>query len=195
MNTLCTNEHIERLIEGDQLVFKMIYDHYSQRIFRYAFNFVKDEAWAEEIVQDTFLKLWNARLGLDPAGDIWLYLYVLCKRLCLSRLREINRTKSLQERFLMTIENIDTQQEENVVTRDLESFITRVVEHLPYRQKEIFRLSRYEGFTHKEIAEKLNISVNTVKNHMVLALKEIRLSLDKSDYTYFIILTFSVLSV
>lgn len=193
MTVIFNSTDLKQLIGGDQAVFKRIYDQYSDRIFRYALSFVKDDAWAEEILQDTFLKLWNSRSLLDPTGDIWLYLYVLCKRFCLSRLREIKRSKELQERFFLSIEYEQLHHLDTLEVKDLESFISRVIEILPPRQQEIFHLSRVEGLTHKEIAEKLGISSNTVKNHMVSALKAIRLELDKNDYKYFIILSFSVL--
>lgn len=186
---------LKQLMDGDQSVFKRIYDHYADRIFKYALAFVKDDAWAEEILQDTFLKLWHSRSQLDPTGDIWLYLYVLCKRFCLSRLRAIKRSKALQERFLLSVEYEQLYPFDTLEASDLESFISRVIALLPARQQEIFQLSREEGLTHKEIAERLGISVNTVKNHMVSALKAIRLELDKNDYTFFIILSFSVLCV
>lgn len=184
---------LKQLIDGDQTVFKRIYDQYSDRIFRYALAFVKDDAWAEEILQDTFLKLWQSRSLLDPTGDIWLYLYVLCKRFCLSRLREIKRSKELQERFFLSVEYEQLHPLDTMEVRDLESFISRVIDLLPSRQKEIFQLSRGEGLTHKEIAERLGISINTVKNHMVSALKTIKLELDKNDYPFFMVLSFSVL--
>lgn len=193
MVNTCAIEDINRLIAGDQMVFKRIYDLHAQRIYKYAFHFVKDEAWAEEILQDTFLKLWHTRKSLEPSGDIWLYLYVLCKRLCLTKLRDIKRTKNLQEHFLKTIDYIDAQQIESIYVKDLEDYIAGVIAMLPSRQQEIFRLSRQEGLTHQEIAQRLNISTHTVKNHMVAALKEIRLALDKNDYAYFIVLSFSVL--
>jgi len=182
---------IRRLIGGDEIAFRSLYDCHSEQVYQLAFRFLKDTAWSEEIVQDVFLKLWLNREGLDKDGNIWLYLYVITKRLCLNKLREIRKSAMLFERLMSTIEIAGNAPEERLVAEELEQQAQRAISRLPKQQQLIFKLSREEGLTHKEIAQRLGISPNTVKNHMVQAIKTLRTTLSQSGYAYFLALLFS----
>lgn len=155
-----------------------------------AFRFLKDTAWSEEIVQDVFLKLWLNREGLDDQGNIWLYLYVIAKRLCLNKLREVRKSMELLEQLMRNIEVAVNVSEEQLIAEELEQHAERLISSLPKQQQLIFKLSREEGLTHNEIAQKLGISPNTVKNHMVQALKTLKSTLQQSGYTYLQALVF-----
>lgn len=189
--SLVDSSTIQRLIGGDDIAFREVYDLHSGRVYQMAFRFLKDTAWSEEIVQDVFLKLWLNREGLDKDGNIWLYLYVITKRLCLNKLREIRKSAMLFERLMSTIEIAGNAPEERLVAEELEQQAQRAISRLPKQQQLIFKLSREEGLTHKEIAQRLGISPNTVKNHMVQAIKTLRTTLSQSGYAYFLALVFS----
>ena len=171
------NHNIQLLREGNQLAFKVIYKQFSNRIYKLAFRFLKDREQSEEIVQEVFIKLWLNREKLDPTGDLWLYLYVIGKRLCLNELRVIHKSQSLFERLLVNIEEENNSMEEQIMASDTERLVNIFIDKLPKQQQTIFRLSRNESLSHNEIALKLNISQNTVKNHMVKALKTLKKSL------------------
>lgn len=168
------NDTIRQVIKGDQAAFEKVYDLCSERIFRLAFSFLKDTEKSKEIVQEVFINLWLNREKLDPEGNIWLYLYVIGKRLSLNQLRSLSQSKVYIENLLAYFQETHNATEEVVFARDLELIIERVVGDLPSQQQIIFRLSRNEGYSHKEIADQLNIATNTVKKHMGVALKTIR---------------------
>jgi RNA polymerase sigma-70 factor (family 1) len=168
------NRNIQLLREGDELAFKTVFEQFSGRIYKLAFRFLKDKVQSEEIVQEVFIKLWLNREKLDPTGDLWLYLYVIGKRLCLNALKEIIKSESLVKNLLENIEEEYNLLEEQITANDTERFIDDKVEKLPKQQQTIFKLSRKESLSHSEIALKLNISQNTVKNHMVKALKTLK---------------------
>ncbi|HVW97216.1 MAG TPA: RNA polymerase sigma-70 factor [Mucilaginibacter sp.] len=179
---------IQQLMAGDESVFVTVYELYSEKIYRLAFRFLKDKEQSEEIVQEAFINLWLSRDKLDPEGDLWLYLYVIAKRLSLNALRQIGKSSNLIEKLLHRISELQNTTEEVVLAHDLEHYAETIIEKLPRQQKLVFKLSRIEGLSHKEIAEQLHISPNTVKNHMVEALKTLKSHLKYSDFLYFILL-------
>ncbi|WP_428329402.1 RNA polymerase sigma factor [Mucilaginibacter sp.] len=179
---------IHELIAGNESVFTMIYELYSEKVYRLAFRFLKDKEQSEEIVQETFIKFWLSREKLDPEGNIWLYLFVIAKRLSLNALRQICKSTNLTEKLLHYMAEEHNITEEEVFVRDLEQYADKIIDKLPRQQKLVFRLSRMEGLTYKEIAEQQNISPNTVKNHMIEALKTLRAHLKYADFIYITLL-------
>ncbi len=181
---------IQRLIAGDEIALRSVYDYHSEQVYQLAFRFLKDTAWSEEIVQDVFLKLWLNREGLDEQGNIWLYLYVITKRLCLNKLREIRKSTELLEQLMQSMEVAGNLSEEQLMAAELEQRAKHLISRLPKQQQLIFKLSREEGLTHNEIAQRLGLSPNTVKNHMVQALKTLKSTLQQYGYTYLLISAF-----
>lgn len=180
MHTEVTSQDIERLIVGERFAFEKIYDLCSERVYRLAYRFLKDTQQSEEIVQETFINLWLNKEKLDPEGNVWLYLYVIAKRLSLNSLRNIAKSQYHTENLLAHFSEAHNNTEEQVFVHDLELLTEKVIDTLPKQQQIIFKLSRIEGYSHKEIADQLNISPNTVKNHIGTALKTIKSRLN--DY-------------
>ena len=181
---------ILRLMDGDEIALREVYEVYAERVYQLAFRFLKDTARSEEIVQDVFMKLWLNRESLDEQGNIWLYLYVIAKRLCLNKLREISKSTVLFEQLMRRIERAGNQADEQLLADELNQQAQQLIARLPKQQRMIFKLSREEGLSHNEIAQKLGLSPNTVKNHMVQALKTLKSTLQQSGYTYLVALTF-----
>jgi RNA polymerase sigma-70 factor (family 1) len=184
------SNHIQQLIAGDEAAFDLIYEAYSSKVYRLAFRFLKDGQQSEEIVQECFINLWTSREKLNAAGDIWLYLYVIAKRLSLNSLRQMCQSRQLSDNLVNHIATVHNDTEEDLLVSDLEQFTERIINKLPRQQQLIFRLSRVEHLTHKEIADQLQISPNTVKNHMVEALKTLKSQLQYSDLIFMLALFF-----
>lgn len=172
---------------GDEKAFKKVYELYSEEVFQLAFRFLKDTAWSEEIVQEVFLRLWINHQKLDATGNMWLYLYVIAKRLSLNRLRQIRTSAHHMNQLMANMAKASNHTEEAILVADMERYTQKVITSLPKQQQLIFNLSRMEGLSHQEIAEQLGISPNTVKNHMVEALKTLKASL---HHSYFLALVF-----
>lgn len=187
-NKLVDGNAIQQLIAGDESAFTAVYELYSEKVYRLAFRFLKDKEQSEEIVQEAFINLWLSREKLNADGNMWLYLYVISKRLSLNALRQVGKSSSLVENLLHQISELQNTTEEEVLAHDLEHYAEKVIEKLPRQQQLVFKLSRIEGLSHKEIAEQLQISPNTVKNHMVEALKTLKTHLKYSDFLYLLII-------
>ncbi len=158
----------------DELALQAIYYKYAEQVYKFSFLLLKDTGWSEDVVQEVFVKLWNNRSNLDPEGNLWTYLFVLTKRASLNKLRDIKAFSSSFEQLWDNISRLSDCSHEKLVVKELSDSLEGLLNELPDRQREVFKLSRYEGFTHQEIAKKLNISPNTVKNHMVQALKTVK---------------------
>jgi RNA polymerase sigma-70 factor (family 1) len=186
LKRLLNSQDILRLIDGDESAFDLVYNEFSAQVYRLAFRFLKDKVQSEEIVQETFIKLWLNRERLDSNGNIWLYLYVIAKRLSLNQLRAVVQSETMFSHLMANISNLHNETEEEVMAADMDRFTQNVISKLPRQQQLVFKLSRVEGLSHQEIAEKLAISPNTVKNHMVQALKTIKANLNYADLIYFL---------
>jgi len=187
-SNLVDSDCIRRLANGDENAFTAVYELYSEKVYRLAFRFLKDKEQSEEIVQEAFINHWLSREKLSADGNMWLYLYVISKRLSLNALRQVGKSSILVERLLHQISELQNTTEEEILAHDLEHYAEKLIEKLPRQQQLIFKLSRIEGLSHKEIAEQLQISPNTVKNHMVEALKTLKTHLKYSDFLYLAVL-------
>ena len=190
MHVSIDNHTIKELMAGEVTAFNYLYASYAEKVYRLAFRFLKNREQSEEIVQETFINLWQSRSKLDPDSNIWLYLYVIAKRLCLNQLREISKSGALREKLLFYIDQARNTTEEAVLAHELEAFTQNAILKLPKQQQLIFKMSRVDGLSHQEIADQLQISPNTVKNHIVEALKKLRSDFKYPDLIYLAILAF-----
>ena len=182
----------DKLIAGlrnsEEPVFAVVFDIYKTKLYSFAWRFLKDRTLCEEIVQETLITLWANRLELDPKYPLGPYLYTIARRLTLNILRNAATADAAREKLWMNLNEAHNETEDTVLLADLEQFIEETVAKLPKQQQLIFKLSRYEGLTHEQIAAKLNISKNTVNNHLVEALKNLRKHFRNSGISYGILI-------
>jgi RNA polymerase sigma-70 factor (family 1) len=168
------NELILKLHHDDVKAFDELFHIYNRRLYLFAFSLLKNNEDSEGIVQETFLRIWKNRKNIDPSRSFKSYLFAISHHLIIDQLR--NRLK--EKVFLSHIENYfdaGVLSVENEAGLNIfKSQIDKAVEELPEKRKKIYKLSRAEGLSHKEIADQLNISVKTVENQINLALKHLR---------------------
>lgn len=179
--------YIEKLKSGDSDAFREIYTAYAPFVFDIAVKVLKDKVIAEEIVQDTFVKLWQYRTQLDESKDIKPLLYVSAKRLCLNQIRKFKIANIFLDQLSI---NPSNEVEENYNRSELEKLLQQPLASMSSQQRRAFELSRNEGFTYQQIADKMGISPNTVRNHIAQALHHIRKFLSSVDYQIILILFF-----
>lgn len=177
---ICDFELITLIKQGDESAFRVLFDSYSSKLFYFSLKFLKEKEASQEIVQEVFLSLWMNRAKLDPQYPIAPYLYVITRRLTLNSLRQIANSQSAMERMWFNLQLTSNETEEQVLLEDLERFTEQVLIKLPKQQQLIYRMSRQQELSYDEIAEELNISRNTVKNHLATALKTVRTQLQKA---------------
>lgn len=176
MKVIKSNKELLILIrEGDMIAFYNIYERYCKRLFRFVLRYIKNEADAEEIVQEVFVKVWEARSKIDIYSSFESFLFTIAYNSTISLFRKRVREKKYLEylKFLQHLEKAPDLIDE-IQFNDLNGKVQMLLNKLTPRQKEIFLLSREERLSHEEIAKKLDISVNTVKKHMVNTLAFLR---------------------
>lgn len=171
------NENVALLlaiISEDESALSVVYNKYAKNVYKLSLVLLKDTGWSEDVVQEVFIRLWDSRSRLDPNGDIWNLLYIITKRTALNKLRDVGKSNIGMERIWANISSVSESVHEVLVAKELGFHLGNLLEKLPVRQREILKLSREQGFTHQQIATQLGVSTNTVKNHLVQALKRIR---------------------
>jgi len=163
-----------KLRNGDELAFAQIYNQYRSKMYIYAYNLCKSSETAEEIVQEVFIRLWQKKAQINTELNFSAYLKKITLNHVLNHLKKVAREKSLQDEIFHYIETIRNTTEDNLLEKELLKTYDEAIENLPPQKKIIYQMSRNEEMSHDQIAEKLNISKNTVKNHMVEATKFIR---------------------
>ena len=164
--------------------FEKLYKLYYPKMFAFAKNYVPANEDAENIVHDVFLTLWERKEEIEISFTLTTYLFTLFKNRCLNFLRhkliEEEYNSQMKEELgfkLYALEAFDYSYQSE---EELQEIIRRALDTLPERCREIFIKSRIEGLKYKEISDELGISVNTVENQMVTALKKLRVAL--KDY-------------
>lgn len=163
------------------VAFDAIYERYCSRLYGFVFRYVKQEVDAEEIVQEVFVKIWEARKKIEVHTSFESFLFTIAYNSTISLLRKrANEIKYVEH--IKSLQNVRNANAiiDDIYFKELNGKVELLLKQLTPRQKQIFQLSREEGLTHIEIAEKLNISVNTVKNHMVATLSFLKSKIDKT---------------
>lgn len=164
----------EALQQGNRVVFEQVFRDYYERLCNYANTILNDMDEAEEIVQGTFLGLWEKRSGIRIHTGIKPYLYQSVHNSCLNRLDHL-KVRQAHREYLMrqSLPGVDSGGDTTIV-HELKVAVKKAVSSLPPQCQLVFRLSRFGGLSYAEIARQLNISVKTVENHMGKALKIMR---------------------
>ena len=159
--------------------FDSLYRAYAPRLYRFAYSIIRSDADAQDVLQTTFLRIWEGRSSLDPSKNISSYLYAIARNLCIDMLRHRLYAQ------LLPVEHMECSHNEvinQILGNDGAAYIQAVVDALPARRREIFLLSRVSNMTYRQIAEHLNISENTVDTQMKRALSFLREKLTKEQF-------------
>lgn len=162
---------------GEQRAFTEIYNRYKGLLMVHAYKKLGDFEEAKDVVQDIFSSLWNSHADVPLTRNLPGYLYTLTRNKILNLIEH----KNVEQRYASSF--TDMVKEQNYVTdlaireKEMNAIIEREIDALPPKMKEVFLLSRRKHLSHKEIAEQLDISEYTVKNHIKAALKILRVRL------------------
>jgi RNA polymerase sigma-70 factor (family 1) len=165
----------ERIAEGDEEAFADLFDHYYTLLRPFVWKFTQSPAETEDILQETFIRVWLSRDKIPAIDNLHSWIFTIASRQCLTLMRGnlSNRKKmgALQQQESARIMETpaDTAQ-----VAEITRLVTEIVNRMPPQRQRIYRMSREEGLKPAAIAEALSLSVQTVKNALVTALREIR---------------------
>jgi RNA polymerase sigma-70 factor, ECF subfamily len=162
--------------ESDQNAFDCLFRALYPSLVHYALRYTRHKPAACDIVQDTFVTLWQKRSDIDPEQSVKSYLYRIVRNRSINWLHmHVNRSEPLTDEAETIIAADDHQPESNSDhIGSLEENFNEWIKDLPERQQEAFELSRFEGLDHNEIAGVMEVSPKTVNNHIVAALSTLR---------------------
>jgi RNA polymerase sigma-70 factor (ECF subfamily) len=177
-----TDQQLFRLIaSGSEAAFAELFRRYDRRIYPFVLKMIKNSMMAEEITQEIFIKIWRHREALAVIDQPQSYIFTIAARHTLDQIRkQLNENRMLQ-RFSASLNPAHNDPEELLLLKDMSALIQRAVEQLPPQQRSVYELSRQKGMSYEEIGQQLNISPNTVRNHLVKALAAIRIWLEQQD--------------
>ena len=165
---------VKALKEGNQLAFSIVYKTYAAQSFSLAFKYLLNKELAEDAVQNLFLKLWLKKEEIDETKPINRYLFTMLKNDLLNTLRDSKKNIYLLEDCLsMVLELEDDSQNENLKQEQM-NIIQQALEQLSPQRRKVFEMKVSGKYSNQEIADKLNLSINTIKFQYSQSLKQIR---------------------
>ncbi|MBC9932864.1 RNA polymerase sigma factor [Chitinophaga qingshengii] len=169
-------ELLKRLAIGDQAAFTAIYMQYHGGIYTYLLKFTKNPLLTEDLVHDVFLKIWEIREQLDIQSSFAAYLYRLARNTALTQLNRLTLFDAVRDEVMHRVSlGIHEQSVFNAVEqKQYEELLQKAIDNLPPQRREAFILCRRQGKSYEEAAALMNISRNTFKQHLSLAVKSIR---------------------
>lgn len=165
---------MEQISGGNEKAFRQLFDLYKERLFSFVFGLTHSVTETEEVVQDIFMKLWETRSKLDQIEHPSAYIYRMARNRTLDHLAKAGRQQKLVRQVWANMKESEEVTEEILEAKESRELIYEAISQLPERKKEIFRLSREEGLSLDEIAERLGISKQTVKNNLTEILKQLK---------------------
>lgn len=162
------------LSNDDKSALEALFNHFYPRLYHFSRSFLKIDEGVDDILQEVFLKIWINRKKITKPDTFNAYIYTITRNMLLNELRsrlnsqkakEALLEKSVAEEFLLS---------KQIEYQELESMVTQIVAGLPERQREVFIMSRSEGLSHREIAQKLQIAEKTVEYHIGQVIIQLR---------------------
>jgi len=175
MNTHFDDKKLIALLKSsDETAFRQVFDRYHRKVYRFAYSFLKEHEQSEEVTQEAFLNFWLYRDRLTPDAAIAPLLFTMARRVLIDHWRKCASSDKFRNYLIDSLEKTNNSTEVWVESRELEQISQAAFQLLTEQQREILMLSRDEGLTYNEIAERMHISRHTVKYHLTNALDILR---------------------
>ncbi|CAL1516434.1 RNA polymerase sigma-70 factor [Chitinophaga sp. MM2321] len=184
-------ELLSRIAAGDEEAYQLIFERHWDAVFSTALLLTKSPEVAEDIAQDIFVMLWEKRAQLTAIEKLEGFLFISARNMIYSRLRKLASEDAYQQYLRAYFkENSIPGGDERAEFREMEQTIHKAIRRLPPQQQKAFRLSRFEGMRHEEIAAMMGVSRITIKSYIVQALASLR----KIDSIYYITVLLSLIT-
>lgn len=170
---------VNKLANDDEVAFEVLFHKYKDKLYSFLIHLGNSASAAEDVLQDVFMKIWDRRTQLGDIDNFNAYLFRMAANQAINLMRRQSREiKILDELKLYTIDENGTAQA--MSEKEVQETLAKALATLPQQQYKVFMLSREHGLKYDDIAAEMGISAATVRNHMVQALKKIRVYLESS---------------
>lgn len=166
-----------KLRKGDEQAFRELYVRHNRQVLAFAIHLTHSAVDAEDILQDTFLRLWTSRAALPDIERFDNYIFMIARNRTLDHLRKVALQQRLIDQVWANISEISEELEQQLDARESKQLIHKALEALSPQKQTVFQLSRQQGLSHEEISQQLHLSKSRVKNLLVETLKHIRVFL------------------
>jgi RNA polymerase sigma-70 factor, ECF subfamily len=173
-------EIVSRLRNSDPKALRELFDCFSKKIYYYAFGYLKNKSLADEVVQEVFVKIWDNRFNLSDEKSIEGLIKTIAYHRIVDCFREERKNVSL-DGFREESRTLRAPIEEDIFYAEAELLYQDALSQLSERKREIYLLSRQEGLTYQQIADRHQISLKTVETHMTDALRLLREHFKKAN--------------
>lgn len=163
-----------KLKQGDVGAFETLFQNKRLQLLKFITVYTKSVEVAEELTQEVFVRLWNARENIDVSKNGTSYLYTIAKNLSLNYLRAQTKEATLKSELWERSKRFHSTPEEHIVFKEYMTIFNAILEELPQKKRLIYTMSKQDGKSHDEIAAKLGLSKKTVKNNLSQTLRLIR---------------------
>lgn len=182
-------ELLMQIAGGNEKAFRMLFGDYYERLFNYIFSFIKSRQITEELVMDVFLKIWMGRDIIPQIEKFDAFLFRVAHNKSIDFLRSVARDPKFQDLLWDQIQLTNNlQADSSILTHEYEIKLREAISLLSPQRKKVYQLSREQDMTHDQIAAQLQLSKNTINNHIVEAQRFIRTYLSKNCDLAFLIL-------
>src|SRR5699024_5387362 len=173
-----------------QEAFRAIYDEYKNRLYGYVLTITHSSHAAEEVTQELFIKIWTNREMLENVKDMERYIFTMARNRTLNYMRKASNDARILKELQRGMVSRENNVAERMLIQDYERLVKEALDRLSPRRNQVYRLSFYQGMKLEEIAAQMNLSRNTVKNHLVAARKFIRSYLIERGIIFLMILSY-----
>lgn len=168
------SELIELIKEGEKTAFEKMFQEYAPKIYHFALSYLHNAADSEELVQDVFLKIWEKRESLNPSGNLKAFIFKVAINTIYDFIRRKNVEGAFSDFANKNYEKSSDNTWHTVIYNEMLNALNGLIEQFPEQRKKIFKLSKQEGLTNDEIAQKLNLSKRTVENQLYRAVSYLK---------------------
>lgn len=179
-------KYVECLKNNDFHAFDFLFKKYSESLYSFVLGITHDSFAAEEVTQIVFIKIWQKKAQINEYFSFKSFLFSITYNETISWLRKEKSEKKRISELAQKGELYSNETEQMVELKILEGIANRLIEEIPPKRREIFRLSREFGYSNKEIAEHLGISVKTVEGQITSALKFLRTKISENEILGFL---------
>jgi RNA polymerase sigma-70 factor (ECF subfamily) len=172
---------LEELNSGSYQAFNSLYERHWEGLFLYVRRIINNENEAKDLVQDTFLTVWNLRRKLTHVESFKAYVLTIARHKALRYLRSQVQTELIDD-FIAFLKDHEPNALDHLIKNELALFVENEVDKLPNRMQEAYRKSREDGLSNKEIATLMRVSDQTIKKQINYSLKYLRLRISKFNY-------------
>lgn len=172
---------LKQIAEGNEEAFAQLFHAYRDKLFSFIYKISGSKEIAEDILQDVFLKIWIQRETLVEIDHFNAFLYKISQNHTLNQLKRMSKETLILTKTFVQQDKASPAADEQLTFNNIRKQLNEIVAQLPPQQKAVYQLSREQNLKQDQIAQKLNISISTVQNHLTRALKTIREKMAKYE--------------